>query len=194
MVLPGDFRVALVVNGKEAATTTLSVRGDPAIVISDLDRQRRYDLLKEGQRLQARLTEANNAVRTANTQLNQMKAALADSTTVPAAIKATYDSLVKDLGPLKKKFFIRDEGDESFDFSEFRQVITFKLGGVVGGVGGATMPPTETDLAQWAELKTEVPEIIDQVNAFVARLKPFYQRLAEQGIYPALPKVIQKPD
>ncbi len=195
LVLPGDFRVTLVVNGKEVATTALTVRGDPDIVITEQDRQRRFELLKEGQRLQARLSEANNAVRTANQQLNQIKPAVSDSTTVPAPIRASYDSLVKDLVPLKKRFFIRDEGDESpFDFSEFRQVITFKLGGVVGGIGGATMPPTETDLSRWAEVKTEVPQVIDQVNALVARLKPFYQRLAEQGIYPAVPKVIEKPD
>jgi photosystem II stability/assembly factor-like uncharacterized protein len=194
LVLPGDFSVALVVNGKEAATARFSVRGDPDIKITDEERRQRFALLKEGQVLQARLSEANTAVRTANTQLNQMKTALSDSTTVPAAVKASYDSLVKDLGPLKKKFFVRDEGDDSpFDFSEFRQVITFKLGGVVGGIGGATAPPTETDLAQWNEVKTEAPQLIDQVNAFVARLKPFYQRLLELGIYPALPKPVAKP-
>jgi hypothetical protein len=144
--------------------------------------------------LQAKLSEANTAVRTANTQLNQMKTALSDSTSVPKDVKAAYDSLVKDLGPLKKKFFVRDEGDDSpLDFSEFRQIITFKVGGVVGGIGGATAPPTETDLAQWNEVKTEAPQVIDQVNGFVARLKPFYQRLLELGIYPQLPKPVAKP-
>jgi hypothetical protein len=194
MVLPGDFRVTLVVNGKEAATAPLTVRGDPDIVITEQDRQRRFELLKEGQRLTARLTTARSAVATANQQLNQMKSAVSDSATVPAALRATYDSLVKDLAPLKKKFFIRDEGDETpFDFAEFRQVITFKLSGVLGGIGGATMPPTETDVTQWTEVKTEAPQVIDQVNAFVARLKPFYARLAEAGIWPALPKPVEKP-
>jgi len=194
LVLPGEYKASLVVNGKDVATTSLTVRGDPDIVITEQDRQRRFELLKEGQRLQARLSEASDAVRTANQQLNQMKSAVSDSTTVPAPVRATYDSLVKDLAPLKKKFFIRDEGDDSpLDFSEFRQVITFKLGGVVGGVAGATAPPTETDLAQWNEVKAEAPQIIDQVNAFVGRLKPFYQRLLELGIYPAVPKPIAKP-
>ena len=72
-------------------------------------------------------------------------------------------------------------------------MITFKLSGVVGGIGGATMPPTEVDLAQWAELKSEVPQVIDQVNGLLARLKPFYQRLLEAGLYPPLPKAIEKP-
>jgi hypothetical protein len=193
VVLPGDYRISLVVNGKPAATTTVAVKGDPEIRITDQDRQRRFELLKEGQRLQARLTEASNAVRTANSQLREIKPKLADSTAVPAGIRASYDSLVKDLTPLKTRFFIRDDDDEPFDFSLFRQVITFKLGGVLGGIGGATQPPTETDLAQWNELRIEVPQVIDQVNGILARLKPFYQRLAEQGIYPALPRPIEKP-
>ncbi|MDX2058483.1 MAG: hypothetical protein SFV24_11830, partial [Gemmatimonadales bacterium] len=132
--------------------------------------------------------------RTANQQLTQIKAALADTTVAPAPIRASYDSLTKALEPLKKLFFIRDEGDDSdFDFSEFRKVITFKLSGLIGNVGGAGVPVSETDLAQWNELKAEVPAAIDQVNALTARLKPFYQRLAEAGLYPAVPKAIDKP-
>ncbi len=193
-VLPGNFTAALVVNGKEVATQSFSVKGDREISMSDADRQRRFDLLKEGQRLEARLAEAATAARTANTQLAGMKTALSDTTVVPAGIRATYDSLTKELEPIKKTFFIRDEGDESeFDFSEFRKVITFKLSGVIGSIGGTTVPPTEVDLAQWNELKTEVPAAIDRVNALVSKLKPFYQRLAEAGLYPAVPKLVEKP-
>lgn len=194
VVLPGEYTVTLVVNGRPAASGSITVRGDPEVRISAADRERRFALLKEGQQLQARLTEASNAVRTANTQLNQLKTPLADSTTVPAPLRAAYDSLVKDLAPLKTRFFIRDEDDTTpFDFSLFRQVITFKLGSVLGNIGGAGMPPTETDLVQWNELRTEVPALIDQVNAYLARLKPFYQRLAEQGVYPPLPRPVAKP-
>jgi len=194
VVLPGEFAATLVVNGKDVVTAPFSVRGDREVTISDADRQRRFDLLKEGQRLEARLSEAASAARTANQQLTQIKAALADTTVAPAPIRASYDSLTKALEPLKKLFFIRDEGDDSdFDFSEFRKVITFKLSGLIGNVGGAGLPVSKTDLAQWNELKAEVPAAIDQVNALTARLKPFYQRLAEAGLYPAVPKAIDKP-
>ena len=194
IVLPGDFKATLVVNGKEGPSTVFSVKGDPDIVITDQDRQRRFDILKEGQRLQARLSEANDAVKLANTELGKLKTVLADSTKIPAPIRATYDSLTKELEPLKKKFFIRDEGDESeFDFALFRKVITFKLSGVLSSIGGVTVPPTESDLAQWAEARVEVPRVIDQVNTFTAKLKPFYQRLVAEGLYPPVPKPVEKP-
>ena len=38
-VLPGDYRVTLVVDRREAATRTLRVAGDPAMAISDADRK-----------------------------------------------------------------------------------------------------------------------------------------------------------
>jgi len=191
VVLPGNFTATLVVGGKEVGSAPIVVRGDPEVTITDADRQRRFDLLKEGQKLQGQVAEASQAVRTANTQLGAIKKALADTATTPAPIRATLDSLMKELDPLKKKFFIRDEGDDSdFDFALFRQVITFKLGGIVGSIGGATVPPSETDLAQWAEVKAEVPAVIDQVNALVSKLKPFYQRLAAEGLYPAVPKPV----
>jgi hypothetical protein len=39
--VPGEYRATLVVNGKDAATTPVTVRGDPEITISDADRKMR---------------------------------------------------------------------------------------------------------------------------------------------------------
>jgi len=50
-----------------------------------------------------------------------------------------------------------------------------------------------TDLAQWAELQREVPAAIDEVNAFLVQLRPFYAKLAEAGLFPVVPKPIEKP-
>jgi photosystem II stability/assembly factor-like uncharacterized protein len=193
-VLPGDFNATLFVDGKEVASRAFTVRGDHDIVITDADRQRRFDILKEGQRYDAKLTQANNAARTAMQQLSQIKKILADSTTVPAALRATHDTLTKELAPIKKKFFLQEEGENvEFSSAELRNVITFKLGGVLGSIGGSTVPPSQTDMMQWTELRTEVPAAIDQVNAFLTKLKPFYARLLEAGYYPAVPKGVEKP-
>ncbi|MBK6485349.1 MAG: hypothetical protein IPF98_00455 [Gemmatimonadetes bacterium] len=55
------------------------------------------------------------------------------------------------------------------------------------------MPLTTTDLDQWNELRTEVPAAIDDVNAFIVQLKPFYARLLEAGLFPVVPKPLVKP-
>ena len=194
-VLPGAFNATLVVNGRDVASRAFTVAGDREITITDADRQRRFDVLKEGQRLDASLSQAVSAMRTARTQLTQIKAVLADSTAVPADLRATYDSLVKQVEPFRKRFFLTQEGDEDslFEGLDQRTVLPFKLGGLLGGVGGATAPMSATELAQWTEVRAEVPVAIDDVNAFLSRLKPFYARLLEAGLYPAVPKAVPKP-
>ena len=97
--------------------------------------------------------------------------------------------------PFRKRFFLTQEGDEDslFEGLDQRTVLPFKLGGLLGGVGGATAPMSATELAQWTEVRAEVPVAIDDVNAFLSRLKPFYARLLEAGLYPAVPKAVPKP-
>jgi hypothetical protein len=194
-VLPGSFTVTLLVNGREVASRPFAVAGDREITITDADRQRRFDLLKEGQRLESRLSEAVAAMRAAQTQLAQLKDVLADSTTVPADVRTTYDTLSQQLVPFVRRFYMSSDAvpDSTFDGLEFRTVLPFKLGGLIGAIGGATMPVNATDLAQWNELQREVPAAIDDVNAFLAQLRPFYARLAEAGLYPLVPKPIAKP-
>ncbi len=193
-VLPGAFTATLMVNGTEVASRPFTVAGDREITITDADRQRRFDLLKEGQRLESRLSEAVAAMRTAKTQFAQLKGILADSTAVPADLRVTFDTLSKQLAPFTRRFYLNTEGeDESvFEGLEFRTVLPFKLGGLLGGIGGATMPVNATDLTQWSELQREVPAAIDDVNAFLAQLRPFYARLLEAGLYPVVPKPIAK--
>jgi len=194
-VLPGTFTATLFVNGAEAASRPFTVTGDREVTITDADRQRRFDLLKEGQRLDARLSEAVAAMRAAKTQFDQLKTLLADSSTVPADIRTTFDTLSKQLKPFVRRFYMSSESepDSTFEGLEFRAVLPFKLGGLLGGVGGATMPVNATDLAQWAELQREVPAAIDEVNAFLVQLRPFYAKLAEAGLFPVVPKPIEKP-
>ncbi len=133
-------------------------------------------------------------MRAAQTQFAQLKGVLADSTTVPADIRTTFDTLSKQLRPFVRRFYLSTESepDSTFEGVEFRTVVPFKLGGLLGGIGGATMPVNATDLSQWAELQREVPAAIDDVNAFLAQLRPFYMRLAEAGLYPVVPKPIAK--
>jgi photosystem II stability/assembly factor-like uncharacterized protein len=191
IVLPGEYRATLVVNGKEVATKPVTVRGDPEITITAQDRENRYRLLKELQQLQATANDGADALRTADQQLKAIKTELADSTKVPAPIRATLDSLNKELEPLKKTFGIRDP-NEDFDFGGFRKILPIRVGFLAGNIGGAMAPPTAQDQASAGELKRLVPKAVGDVNAFLAKLKPFYQRLAAEGLYPPVPAAVKE--
>jgi hypothetical protein len=191
LVLPGEYSVALLVNGKQSATGKVRVGGEPDIVISDADRRARYDALRELQTVGNRVQHAAAAVRRANTQLTQIKAALTDSSAIPAPIKATLDSLTKALEPLKQKFGVGlDFSSPDFDFNDFRKNLGFRVGNVTGGLDAATAPASEDESRQLGELKKDIPGAIAEVNAFTARLPAFYKQLADAGLYPVAPKPI----
>jgi len=127
----------------------------------------------------------------ADQQLRAVKSELADSTKVPAAIRATLDSVTKELDPLKKLFGIRDP-DEETDFSEFRKVLPARVRGLVSNIGDAMAPPTATNVQVAEELKRSVPKAVGDVNRFLARLKPLYQQLATEGLYPPVPTPLKQ--
>ncbi|HEV8196395.1 MAG TPA: hypothetical protein VGP87_07120, partial [Gemmatimonadales bacterium] len=59
-----------------------------------------------------------------------------------------------------------------------------------GGIDGATVPASESELRQLGEIKRDVPGAIAEVNAFIARLPAFYKQLADAGLYPVAPKPV----
>jgi photosystem II stability/assembly factor-like uncharacterized protein len=195
MVLPGQYKAALVVNGKEAASRSFAVSGEPDIQISDADRKARFDALKEFQVLSNQVQHAQAALRKADATLKEIKAAIKDSNAVAAPLRAALDSATKGLDPLKKKFGVGfDFGQGNFDFEAFRKNLGFRVGNAGGGIDGSTSLPTEDQRRQLGELRTEVPAAIVEVNGFLARLPALYKQLAEAGVYPVAPKAVGKPE
>ncbi len=183
------------VNGRTVGTQAFEVAADRETRITDAERTARHDLLVKGQRYEAQLSDAVTAVRKVRTQLAGLKDLMQDTAQVPATLRATYDSLVTQATAFRTRFFVRIDGDTDADFADvaFGRVLPFKLDMVRSNVGGATVPPTATDLALWAEVERDVPQAIDDVNALLGRVGPFYVRLAEAGLQPRLPKAIGKP-
>ena len=194
VVMPGTYRATLLVNGAEVGMRPIDVRGDPAVQITAADRQNRQRTLEELQRIQASITDANDAVRAADTRLKDVKKALADTSKVPAPMRAAMDSVTAALDSLKKTFGIRDPDEPfDFDFGEFMKILPIKASMLSGNVGGAMAPPTQTDLRRLADLRRETPVVIDAVNGSSERLKGLYRRLADAGLYPAAPAPVKKP-
>ena len=191
-VLPGNYVATVFVNGKKIGGTDVLVRSDPESQVSAADRKANFELAKELHQLSGRLTDAVNAVKQVNTQLAAIKKELADSAKVPASYRATHDSLVKQVAPFKKKFFIRDEGEEvEFSAELFREVLPFKLGGLMGEVSGFLAGPTAQNLKTMDEVRREVPAAIDETNALVTRFGAFVKQLSDAGIYPVMPKPVK---
>jgi photosystem II stability/assembly factor-like uncharacterized protein len=189
-VIPGEYRATLVVNGKETANTAVTVRGDPEISVSDADRKARFDALTELHALHGRMTKAQEAAKQMNDQQNALKTVLADTSKVPANIRAAVDSLKKAMEPLRTRLGLSTGEPFTFDPEMFRRNLTFKVGMLKGPVMGATMKPTETQMRQLADLREEIPALVNEVNAMVPRHQAVMKMLADAGIYPAAVKPI----
>jgi hypothetical protein len=193
LVLPGGYQVSLVVNGREAATGVVAVSLDPAVTIADADLKARFDALKALQALNGRVRAATDAIRDADDQLGAIRKALTDSTRVPAPIRATLDSLGKDLGQVKRQLGIRTPGEDMFtmDFNELLRALPIRLAMTSMDIGGAHAPLSTGNRQAIGELEAAVPGTIAAANALLARLGPFYRRLTEAGLYPAVPEPIK---
>jgi photosystem II stability/assembly factor-like uncharacterized protein len=192
LVLPGSYVATVFVNGKSIGSTDITVRSDPESQISAADRKANFDILTELQLLNGRLTGAVVSVQQLNTQFAAIRKALGDSAKVPAALRATIDTLTRLLTPLRRKFAILDDGEE-FEYTPdlARRIVQNKLGGVIGNLSGFLAGPSATDLRALGEVRTEAPAAVNETNTLVTRFAAFVKQLAAAGLYPAVPKVIQ---
>jgi photosystem II stability/assembly factor-like uncharacterized protein len=193
LVLPGRYTAALIVNGREANATSIEVKLDPEIQIADADLRERFDVLKELQALNARVLAATDAVRDADEQFGAVRKALADSTKVPAALRTEMDSLGKELSGVKRKLGIRTPGEDIFamDFSELRRALPIRLSMTAGDIGRAHVKLSEGNRQIIDQIKKDLPAAIAETNGFLAKLRPFYQKLAAAGLYPTVPDPVK---
>jgi photosystem II stability/assembly factor-like uncharacterized protein len=192
LVLPGTYVATVFANGKVIGGTDLVVRADPESQISAADRKANFDILKELHALSGRLTEAVTTVKQMNTQLGAIKKVLSDSAKTPAAFRTMLDTLTKRFAPLKTKFLIRDEGEETeFTAEIFRTVLTFKLGGLMGDLQGFLAGPSVQNLRTLDEVRRDVPAAIDETNLLVGQFTAFVKQLSDAGVYPMMPKLVK---
>jgi photosystem II stability/assembly factor-like uncharacterized protein len=192
LVLPGTYGATVFVNGVKIGRTDVVVRSDPESQISVADRAANFALLKELHALNGRVTDAVTAARQVQMQLAAIMRELADSTKVPASIRATHDTLTKALAPLKKKFLLLDEGEEmEYSAELFRAVLPFKVSGLSGDLSGFLAGPSAQNLRTMDEVRREVPAAVDETNAIVARFTALAKQLSDAGIYPVMPKPVK---
>ena len=191
-VLPGKYVASVFVNGAKIGSTDVVVRADPESQISVTDRKANFELAKELQQLAGRMSDAATAVRQVNTQLGLIRKELADSAKTPAPLRTMLDSLTKQIAPLKKKFMVRDEGEEvAFSSELLREVLTFKVGGLAGDLGGFLAGPSAQNQRTMDEVRRDVPAAVSETNALVARFTAFVKQLSDAGVYPVMPKPVK---
>jgi hypothetical protein len=188
-VVPGTYRAALSVDGKEVQTVAVAVKGDPDVSISDADRKIWFETAMELHQLQGKANDAAELAQNVNAQLQQLLTQTRGQTLAPAA-KQALDGLSKEMEVVRRRLGLGGGPGGGGGFGGGTENVRGRIGQLKGAVVGSTSVPTNTQLQQIREVKAALPVVTDQTNALAAKLPGLVKELIGAGaIFPALKSV-----
>jgi photosystem II stability/assembly factor-like uncharacterized protein len=198
-VPPGQYQVTLIVDGKEVATNTFSVQGDPEITIAEADRRAAFDAAMELHRIQRTFNEASDSVGALNQRLTAMQQAVKDNKDASAALKTRVEEFAKKFQPVGRQFGVGiSDPSVTGDFESLARGLRSRIGQLKSGVMASTSRPTETQSRQIPEVRAAMDKAIQDANQLIGEFASLQKEMAESGVYPASVKPIQadgsKPD
>jgi antitoxin component of MazEF toxin-antitoxin module len=183
-VLPGTYRAALSVDGKEVQTVNVAVQADSAITISDADRKTWFDTASDLHDMHARANQAAELAQNANAQLQQLQQQTRDQS-LPAGVKQSLDAVAKEMEVVRRRLGLAGGG-----FGGNPENVRGRITQLKNQINGSTSVPTNTQLMQVREAKAALPIVIDQVNAVAAKMPGLVKEMLGAGaIFPALKPV-----
>lgn len=190
-VLPGQYTVALKVDGKDSGTQSFSVQGDPDIMIAEADRKIIYDTALELHQMHKRVNEAADSVTALNDRLRTVQAALKDNKDAPAALKTKVEDFARKFAPLARQFGIGAASPlETGDFESFQRQLRVRVGQLKSGIMSVTARPTESQMRQLPEVRTALDKTITEANSLIGEFAALSKEAAESGAYPTVVKPI----
>jgi hypothetical protein len=177
-VLPGTYRATLVVNGRDAQTIDVAVKGDPDISISDADRRMWHTTAVDLHQLQAKANEVAEAVQTANAQLTLLQEQTRGAT-LSGGAKQSLDAAAKEIETLRRRLGLAGGGGGGFGGGG--ENVRGRITQLKGAVMNSTSLPTNTQMMQVREARAALAVVIDQANAVVAKLPALARDLVGSG-------------
>jgi hypothetical protein len=184
-VLPGTYRAHLMVDGNEASSASLEVKGDPDITISDADRALYLETAGKVYELNRKAIEAANALADLDEQLSAAKKAV-EKRELPEANSAAMKEVEDRVVDLRRRLGVgrREPGPPPED--DVRGEITRLRGGLLG----ATAVPTEAQNRVLQKVGVDLAKAVADLNETLGKAAEMLRGLAEGGFYPALPKPV----
>jgi hypothetical protein len=108
-VLPGEYRVTLVVDGKDVATKNIRVSGDKDMPMTDADRKTWHDTALNLHEMQRVANAAAEAVTTLATQLTAAETLLKSAANPPASAKTQIADVGTKLADLRRRLGLNQQ-------------------------------------------------------------------------------------
>ena len=188
-VLPGTYKATLNVNGRDAQTIDVIVKGDPEITITDADRRMWFDTARELHQLQAKANDVAEMVQNAYAQVQMLQQQTRNATLSPNA-KQELDNVVKEFEAVRRRLGLGQQGGGGGGFGGNTENVRGRFGQLKGQIMASTATPTNTQMMQVREVRAALPGLIDQANAVVAKVPGLVKDLVGNGaIFPAIKPV-----
>jgi len=189
-VLPGTYKATLNVNGRDAQTIDLTVKGDPEITISDADRRMWFDTARELHQLQAKANDVAEMVQNAFAQVQILQQQTRNAN-LSGSAKQELDNVVKEFEAVRRRLGLGQQGGGGGGgFGGGNENLRGRFGQIKGQIMASTATPTNTQMMQVREIRAALPGLIDQANAVVAKVPGLVKDLLGNGaIFPAIKPV-----
>jgi photosystem II stability/assembly factor-like uncharacterized protein len=187
-VLPGTYRATLNVDGRDVQTVDVAVKGDPQIQITDTDRRMWFDTTRDLHDLQAKANDAAEMVQNAFAQVQTLQQQTRNQTLAPN-VKQELDNIVKEFETVRRRLGLGQQGGGG-GFGGNTENLRGRIGQMKGQVMASTATPTNTQLMQIRDIKAQLPGLIDQANAAVAKVPALVKTMIGSGtLFPAIKPV-----
>jgi hypothetical protein len=187
-VLPGTYKATLNVNGRDAQTIDVVVKGDPEITITDADRRMWFETARELHQLQAKSNDVAEMVQNAFAQVQMLQQQTKDAN-LSSGSKQQLDNIVKEFEAVRRRLGLGQQGGGG-GFGGNPENLRGRFGQLKGQIMQSTATPTNTQMMQVREVRAALPGLIDQANAVVAKVPGLVKELIGNGaIFPAIKPV-----
>ncbi len=192
-VLPGDYRVTLVVDGTDIATKTLRVSGDKDMPMTDTERRTWHDTALRLHDLQRVANDAANAVNTLATHLAAAETLMKSASNPANQGGVALAEAQTKLADLRRRLGLNQPqggGGGGGGFGGQQGNVRGQLGQVKGQLMGSTSMPTAQQIRQAGELREDMDKVIADTNALIAAVPAIYDALGAGGVKPASVKPV----
>ena len=196
-VIPGEYRVTLVVDGKDVSTKTVRVNGDPEMPMTDADRRTLHDTALGLHQLQQIANSAAEAVTTLGPQVQAAEAMLKAAGNGSAT--GAIGDLNTRLADLRRRLGVgtggggQGGGGGGGGFGGQQQNVRGQIGQLKGQIMGSTSLPTTQQVRTAGELREDMLKLIQETNDLIASVPALYDKLGAAGLKPASLKPITAP-
>ena len=192
-VLPGTYRVALSVDGRDGGTKSVTVNGDPLSVISDADRKAWHDLSLAVHQLQGSAGLLRARIAEASMALGSVRTLVTRAGNAPSALRTSVDAVDRDLRALRQQFGVTMPGEAAPSGRGGGgggggvQPVPAMLGQVKSQLLASTSKPTEIQVRVAREARADLVAAVESLNRLIATGIPgVYQALGQPQLAPSL--------